>query len=55
MSDRNFFLSPKARKHGCEKQRTLEKNRWDIIKSHSQGQVSRRDLDQKWDCLLQRV
>src|SRR5215510_14289924 len=44
MSDRNFFLSPKASKARLREAENARKNRWDIIKSHSHGQVSRRDL-----------
>src|SRR4026209_2092954 len=44
MPDRNFFLSPKASKARLREAENARKNRWDIIKSHSQGQVSRRDL-----------
>src|ERR1044072_7902854 len=44
MSDRNFFLSPKASKARLREAENARKNRWDIIKAHSQGQVSRRDL-----------
>src|ERR1041384_2877202 len=44
MSDRNFFLSPKASKARLREAENARKNRWDIIQSHSQGQVSRRDL-----------
>ena len=44
MPDRNFFLSPNASKARLREAENARKNRWDIIKSHSQGQVSRRDL-----------
>lgn len=44
MPDRNFFLSPKASKARLREAENARKNRWDIIKAHSQGQVSRRDL-----------
>jgi manganese oxidase len=44
MPDKNFFLSPKASKARLREAENARKNRWDIIKSHSQGQVSRRDL-----------
>lgn len=46
MSDRNFFLSPKASKARLREAENARKNRWDIIQSHSHGQVSRRDLIQ---------
>jgi hypothetical protein len=44
MSDRNFFLSPKASKARLREAEEARKNRWDIINAQSQGQVSRRDL-----------
>ena len=44
MSDRNFFLSPKASKARLREAENARQNRWDIIKAHSHGQVSRRDL-----------
>jgi len=44
MPDRNFFLSPNASKARLREAENARKNRWDIIKSNSQGQVSRRDL-----------
>ena len=44
MSDRNFFLSPKASKARLREAENARKNRWDIIQAHSHGQVSRRDL-----------
>src|ERR1044071_7962157 len=44
MSDRNFFLSPKASKARLREAENARKNRWDIIKAHSHGQVSRREL-----------
>jgi len=44
MSDRNFFLSPKASKARLREAENARRNRWEIIKAHSQGQVSRRDL-----------
>jgi len=44
MPDKNFFLSSKASKARLREAENARKNRWDIIKSHSQGQVSRRDL-----------
>src|SRR6185436_18184196 len=44
MSDRNFFLSPKASKARVREAEQARKNRWEIINANSQGQVSRRDL-----------
>jgi manganese oxidase len=44
MSDRNFFLSPKASKARLREAEQARRNRWEIIKANSQGQVSRRDL-----------
>ena len=44
MPDRNFFLSPKASKARLREAEQARENRWEIIKAHSQGQVSRRDL-----------
>src|SRR5215813_2865726 len=44
MPDRNFFLSPKASKARLREAEQARRNRWEIIKAHSQGQVSRRDL-----------
>ena len=44
MADRNFFLSPKASKARLREAENARQNRWDIIKAHSHGQVSRRDL-----------
>ena len=44
MSDRNFFLSPKASKARLREAEQARKNRWEIIQANSQGQVSRRDL-----------
>src|SRR5215510_13495993 len=44
MSDRNFFLSPKASKARLREAENARKNRWEIIRAHSHGQVSRRDL-----------
>ena len=44
MPDRNFFLSPKASKARLREAEQARKERWDIIKSNSHGQVSRRDL-----------
>ena len=44
MSDRNFFLSPKASKARLREAENARKNRWDIIQARSHGQVSRRDL-----------
>ena len=44
MSDRNFFLSEKASKARLREAERARQNRWDIIKAHSQGQVTRRDL-----------
>src|SRR6187549_230126 len=44
MSDRNFFLSPKASKARLREAENARKNRWEIISAHSHGQVSRRDL-----------
>jgi manganese oxidase len=44
MADRNFFLSPKASKARLRQAENARKNRWDIIRAHSQGQVTRRDL-----------
>ena len=44
MPDRNFFLSPKASRARLREAENARRNRWDIIKAHSQGQVSRRDL-----------
>jgi FtsP/CotA-like multicopper oxidase with cupredoxin domain len=44
MSDSNFFLSPKASKARLREAENARRNRWDIIKAHSHGQVSRRDL-----------
>ena len=44
MPDSNFFLSPKASKARLREAEQARKNRWDIIKANSHGQVSRRDL-----------
>src|ERR1041385_8239472 len=44
MSDRNFFLSPKASKARLREAEQARKNRWEIIQANTQGQVSRRDL-----------
>jgi manganese oxidase len=44
MPDRNFFLSPKASKARLREAEQARRNRWEIIKANSQGQVSRRDL-----------
>jgi hypothetical protein len=44
MPDRNFFLSPKASKARLREAERARENRWEIIKAHSHGQVSRRDL-----------
>src|SRR5689334_14795972 len=44
MSDSNFFLSPKASKARIREAEQARRNRWEIIKANSQGQVSRRDL-----------
>ncbi len=44
MSDRNFFLSPKASKARLREAEQARKNRQEIIKAVSHGQVSRRDL-----------
>ena len=44
MPDRNFFLSPKASKARLREAEQARNERWDIIKSNSHGQVSRRDL-----------
>jgi hypothetical protein len=44
MPGRNFFLSPKASKARLREAENARRNRWDIINSQSQGQVSRRDL-----------
>lgn len=44
MPDRNFFLSSKASKARLREAENARKNRHDIIKAQTQGQVSRRDL-----------
>src|SRR6185436_13918289 len=44
MPDSNFFLSPKASKARLREAEQARKNRWEIIKANSQGQVSRREL-----------
>ena len=44
MADRNFFLSSKASKARLREAENARKNRQEIIKANSQGQVSRRDL-----------
>src|SRR4029078_7894294 len=44
MPDRNFFLSPKASKARLREAEQARRNRQEIIKANSQGQVSRRDL-----------
>ena len=44
MPDRNFFLSPKASKARLREAEQARKNRQEIIKARSQGQISRRDL-----------
>jgi manganese oxidase len=44
MAERNFFLSSRASRARLREAENARKNRWDIIKAHSQGQVSRRDL-----------
>jgi manganese oxidase len=44
MPHRNFFLSPKSSKARLREAENARKNRWDIIKAQSHGQVSRRDL-----------
>ena len=44
MSDRNFFLSPKASKARLREAEQARKNRQEIIAAVSHGQVSRRDL-----------
>ncbi|HEX9138098.1 MAG TPA: hypothetical protein VF905_14335, partial [Nitrospirota bacterium] len=47
MSDRNFFLPWNASKTRLKAAEDARKNRLEIVKAHSQGQVSRRDL-LKW-------
>jgi len=44
MPDKNFFLSPKASKARLREAEQARKNRQEIIKARSQGQISRRDL-----------
>src|SRR5262245_15163300 len=44
MADRRFFLSSKASKSRLREAEEARKNRWDILKAHSQGQITRRDL-----------
>lgn len=44
MSDRNFFLSAKASKARLREAEQARRNRQEIIKANSHGQVSRRDL-----------
>jgi FtsP/CotA-like multicopper oxidase with cupredoxin domain len=44
MSERNFFLPRNASKARLREAEEARKNRWEIIKAHSQGQVTRRDL-----------
>src|ERR1051325_9608471 len=44
MPDRNFFLSPKASKARLREAEQARKNRQEIIKARSQGQIARRDL-----------
>src|SRR5437667_5344583 len=44
MSERNFFLSSKASKARLREAEAARKNRWEIIKAHSHGKVTRRDL-----------
>ncbi|MEN3328909.1 MAG: hypothetical protein V7638_3716, partial [Acidobacteriota bacterium] len=40
MSDRNFFLSPKASKARLREAEQARNERWDIIKANSHRQVS---------------
>ncbi len=47
MSDRNFFLPWNASKARLKAAEDARKNRMEIVKAHSQGQVTRRDLI-KW-------
>ncbi|MGB7620909.1 MAG: hypothetical protein WBN92_01035, partial [Terriglobia bacterium] len=47
MSDRNFFLPWNASKARIKAAEDARKNRMEIVKAYSQGQVSRRDLI-KW-------
>ena len=44
MSERNFFLSERASRARLREAENARKNRWEILKAHSQGQVTRRDL-----------
>jgi hypothetical protein len=44
MGERSFFLSPKASKARLREAEQARRNRWEIIKANSQGQVTRRDL-----------
>ncbi|HYL97700.1 MAG TPA: multicopper oxidase domain-containing protein [Blastocatellia bacterium] len=44
MSDSNFFLSEKSSKARIREAENARRNRLEIIKAHSRGQVSRRDL-----------
>jgi FtsP/CotA-like multicopper oxidase with cupredoxin domain len=44
MSERNFFLPENASKARLREAENARRNRWEILKAHSQGQVTRRDL-----------
>ncbi|HLG13689.1 MAG TPA: multicopper oxidase domain-containing protein [Blastocatellia bacterium] len=44
MSDRSIFLSSKTSRARLREAEDARKNRWEILKAHSQGQVTRRDL-----------
>lgn len=44
MSDRNFFLTERSSKARLREAEAARRNRWEILKAHSQRQVTRRDL-----------
>jgi len=44
MSERNFFLTERASKARLREARDARNNRREILKAHSQGQITRRDL-----------
>ncbi|HEU4387579.1 MAG TPA: copper oxidase, partial [Blastocatellia bacterium] len=44
MSDDRFFLTSKSSKARLREAENSRRNRWEIVKAHSQGQVTRRDL-----------
>ncbi|HXG94965.1 MAG TPA: multicopper oxidase domain-containing protein [Blastocatellia bacterium] len=44
MGDRIFFLTEKASKARLREAENARKNRWEIIKAHSHGKITRRDM-----------